>query len=99
MRPQTTGAARSRTTAARIRKVGALLASDQHGEAAAAAHALHRLADGLARAADHQHELEACLGFAADALGALAREVEQLRRDNARLRATPPIRSIGTKPI
>src|SRR3954452_15466010 len=73
--------------AARIRKIGALLGSDQAGEAAAAAHALHRLADGLARAAEHQQELEACLGFATDALGALAREVAQLRRDNARLRA------------
>ena len=73
-------------SAARIRKVQALLASGQPGEAAAAAHALLRLADATARAAARHHELEACLGFAADALGALAREVEQLRRDNARLR-------------
>lgn len=72
--------------AARIRKIGALLASDRAGEAAAAAHALERVADGLARASERQHELEACLGYAADALGALAREVERLRRDNARLR-------------
>ena len=54
--------------AARIRKIGALLGSDQAGEAAAAAHALHRSAGGLARAAEHQQELEACLGFATDAL-------------------------------
>jgi len=77
--------------AARIRKIGALLDSDRAGEAAAAAHALHRLADGLAqgltRASEHQQELEACLDFATDALGALAREVERLRRDNAPLRA------------
>ena len=73
--------------AARIRKIGALLGCDHAGEAAAAAHALHRLADGLARAAEHQQELEACLDFATDALGALAREVERLRRDNARLLA------------
>jgi hypothetical protein len=78
---------RAAPPAARIRKIGALLASDRAGEAAAAAHALRRLADGLARAADHQHELESCLSFAADALGALAREVADLRRDNARLRS------------
>jgi len=83
--------------AARIRKIGALLSSDRAGEAAAAAHALHRLADRLARAAEHQQELEACLGFATDALGALAREVEQLRRDNARLRSLRQRRGGGAQ--
>jgi hypothetical protein len=80
------GAPSTLSAPARIRKIGALLSSTQAGEATAAAQALHRLADGLARAAEHQQELEACLGFATDALGALAREVEQLRQDNARLR-------------
>jgi len=80
---------------ARIRKVMALLESDQAGEVRAAGRALQRLlaADpaALAPAAPaptgEPCELEACLGYAAHAIAELTREIEDLRRDNARLRA------------
>jgi hypothetical protein len=75
-----------RAGAARIDKVLALLDSDNAGEAQAAARALRRLLtrEALAAAPD---ELEACLAYAVEAITQLTRDIEGLRRDNARLRA------------
>jgi hypothetical protein len=87
---------------ARIRKVLALLDSDQTGEAHAAGHALHRLlgtdrvapdaAGGLphGECAHERCELEACLAYAAEAITALTGEIEKLRRENQALRRLAP---------
>jgi hypothetical protein len=72
---------------ARIDKVLALLDSDQAGEVQAAARALRRLLTREARPATPPDELEACLAYAVDAIVQLTRDIEGLRRDNARLRA------------
>ncbi|MBI3515712.1 MAG: hypothetical protein HY060_16885 [Proteobacteria bacterium] len=81
------------TTVHRIGKVLALLDSDHAGEVQAAARALRRLLtkdlaapDGGA-GSDRPDELEACLAYAAEAIAQLTRDIELLRRDNARLRA------------
>ena len=78
--------------APRLAKIMALLDSDQIGEALAAARALRRILDPSARVAltmptEPSAELEACLDYAVEAVGALTREIEALRRDNARLHA------------
>jgi hypothetical protein len=88
-------------TSERIRKILALLDSDQAGEVQAAAHALRRLlGSGTATAtprADH-HELEASLSYAAAAIAELAGEIQMLRRDNAALRrGAPPRRTPGLR--
>jgi hypothetical protein len=94
-------AADSKPATARIRKVFALLDSDQAGEVRAAGHALRRLlgADPAALEAtgtkgpEHvpeRHELEACLAYAAEAIAELTREIEGLRRDNLALRERAP---------
>ncbi len=76
----------------RIGKVLALLDSDHAGEVQAAARALRRL---LARDTSAPEELEACLAYAADAIAQLTRDIEVLRRDNARLRARATRRPAG----
>ena len=87
----------SSSTAHRIGKVLALLDSDHAGEVQAAARALRRLltrdlsrdlgTPDPAPRGDAPDELEACLAYAADAIAQLTRDIEGLRRDNARLRA------------
>ncbi len=87
--------ATSPAAAARLAKIMALLDSDQAGEATAAARALRRVLTpdagrvqeaAPAVPADGSDELEACLAYAVDAVAQLTREIEGLRRDNARLR-------------
>jgi len=92
-------------TLARIRKVLALLDSDQAGEVRAAGRALNRLlgADPVALEAAggaprperglERRELEACLAYAAEAITELTREIEILRRDNSALRERAPAAS------
>lgn len=84
----------SRATMTRVAKVLALLDSDQVGEVRAAGLALQRLLrvdpaslSATVECAPAGHELEACLAYAADAIGALTREIETLRHDNRALRA------------
>jgi hypothetical protein len=74
----------------RLDRILALLDSDHLGEAAAAGRALRRLLAGDAsrlNAPAPPGELAACMDFAVDAIAHLTREIEALRRDNARLRA------------
>jgi hypothetical protein len=85
-------AATSSLAAPRLAKILALLDSDQIGEALAAARALRRILDPSAgppptMPTEPSVELEACLTYAVEAVGELTREIEGLRRDNARLRA------------
>jgi len=93
--------ANSKPATTRIRKVFALLDSDQAGEVRAAGHALRRLLGAepapLERAVTkspervpERRELEACLAYAAEAIAELTREIEGLRRDNLALRERAP---------
>jgi hypothetical protein len=83
---------------ARLRKVLALLDSDQVGEVRAAGRALHRLLDADPAAlpertperARERRELEACLTYAAEAITALTGEITRLRRANLALRDGAP---------
>jgi hypothetical protein len=75
------------TTPSRIRKILALLDSDQAGEAQAAANALRRLlGPGSIEPRIDQRELEASLAYAAEAIAALTDEIKTLRQDNTALR-------------
>ena len=92
-------------TLARIRKVLALLDSDQAGEVRAAGRALNRLlgadpalpdeagAAAIPERGPERRELEACLAYAAEAIAELTREIETLRRDNSALRKRAPVAS------
>jgi hypothetical protein len=75
------------TTPSRIRKILALLDSDQAGEAQAAANALRRLlGPGSIEPRADRCELEASLAYATEAIAALTDEIKTLRQDNTALR-------------